>query len=43
MNQDRADGGLGARSVRAAFADAGGASILALHDVSARFSPCLVA
>jgi putative ABC transport system ATP-binding protein len=39
MNQDRADGELGARSVRAAFSDAGGASILALHDVSATFSP----
>lgn len=39
MNQDRVHGGLGARSVRAIFSDAGGASIQALHDVSADFLP----
>jgi putative ABC transport system ATP-binding protein len=39
MNQNRADGGLGARAVGAAFSDAGGASIHALQDVSAMFSP----
>jgi putative ABC transport system ATP-binding protein len=39
MNQDFADGALAARGVHATFSDAGGASIHALHDVSATFRP----